>query len=321
MGSGGPGQARIPLPMCRLFGFRSVLQSQVHRSLVQADNALCTLSQQHPDGWGVAYYVEGTPHLTRSATSALSDRVFQKVSGVVASETVLAHVRKATQGTLSVLNCHPFQHGRWVFAHNGDVPNFAECRERLLQEVSPRLRRYILGDTDSEVIFFLVLTQLLRYGALSSRYEVSDVVSSLTTALDQVRAICDRPKVDGGEPTRSLLTCILTDGGTMVGVQGGKELHFSTHKTRCSDRGVCPSLSPSCESPTTDGQVNHLIFSSQPLSGENVWQAMAPGEVVAVDSRMRLFDSAGERRSQARVELPLVEARVVAREQKLAVGE
>jgi len=292
--------------MCRLFGFRSVLQSQVHRSLVQADNALCTLSEQHPDGWGVAYYVEGTPHVTRSAVSALSDRVFQRVSGVVASETVLAHVRKATQGTLSVLNCHPFQHGRWVFAHNGDVPNFVEYRDALVQEVSPRLRRYILGDTDSEVIFFLVLTQLLRYGALSSRYELSDVVSSLTTALDLVRSICDRPKADGAEPTKSLLTCILTDGGTMVGTHGGKELHFSTYKTRCSDRGACPNLSASCEGPTPDGQVNHLIFASQPLSGENVWHAMSPGEIVAVDSRMRLFDSAPERRGEQRAALPLL---------------
>ena len=30
--------------MCRLFGFRSVLQSQVHRSLANADNALAVQS-------------------------------------------------------------------------------------------------------------------------------------------------------------------------------------------------------------------------------------------------------------------------------------
>src|SRR5687767_6751423 len=227
--------------MCRLFGFRSVIQSQVHRSLLEADNALCSLSDQHPDGWGVAYYVEGTPHLTRSALTALSDRVFQRVSGVVASETVVAHVRKATQGNLSVLNCHPFQHGRWVFAHNGDVPNFPRFRERLVAEVSPRLRRYILGDTDSEVIFFLILTQLLRYGALSSEFRLSDVVGSLTTALGQVRALCD---VDLPSGQRSLLTCILTDGSSMVGTQGGKELHYSTYKRRCADRSVCGFLSP-----------------------------------------------------------------------------
>lgn len=279
--------------MCRLFGFRSVIQSQMHRSLVQADNALYGLSEQHPDGWGVAYYIDGTPHLMRSTSTALSDRLFQRVSGVVASETVLAHVRKATQGALSVLNCHPFQYGRWVFAHNGDVPSFGEQRASLLAQISPRLSRYILGDTDSEVVFFLVLTQLLRYGSLASQFALQDVAAALSRALGIVRDAGDR----AGAP--ALLTCILTDGSTMVGHQGGKELHYSTYKTRCVDRQVCKSLSPACEAPTVDGLVNHLIFSSQPLSGENVWHAMSEGDVVGVDARMRLFDSATLRSSRA----------------------
>jgi glutamine amidotransferase len=279
--------------MCRLFGFRSVIQSQVHRSLVQADNALCGLSEQHPDGWGVAYYVDGTPHVMRSACTALSDRVFQKVSGVVVSETVLAHVRKATQGPLDVLNCHPFQHGRWVFAHNGDVPTFSEHREALLAQVSPRLARYILGETDSEVIFFLVLTQLLRYGSLGSLFALADVAAALRRALQTVRETC----------ASSLLTCILTDGSTMVGHMGGKELHFSTYKTLCGDRQVCKSLSQACEAPSESGFVNHLIFSSQPLSGENVWHAMNEGDIVGVDVRMRLYDSAAEKRPL--VQLPI----------------
>src|SRR5262245_46837922 len=108
-----------PIPMCRLFGFRSVIPSQVHRSLLSADNALGAQSGRHPDGWGVAFYVDGAPQVTRSPTTALTCALFRRVSGVVASETVLAHVRKATQGEPSVLNCHPFQHGRWTFAHNG----------------------------------------------------------------------------------------------------------------------------------------------------------------------------------------------------------
>ena len=280
--------------MCRLFGFRSVIQSQVHRSLVQADNALCGLSEQHPDGRGVAYYVDGTPHLMRSACSALSDRVFQRVSGVVASETVLAHVRKATKGAITVLNCHPFQHGRWVFAHNGDIPSFAEHRAALLAQVSPRLVRYILGETDSEVIFFLVLTQLLRYGSLDSQFAVRDVASALSRALGNIRELCD---VDLGTHGPSLLTCILTDGATMVAHHGGKELHYSTYKTRCADRKACKSLAPSCEAPTLDGFVNHLIFSSQPLSGENIWHPMSEGDIVGVDARMRLYDSAVQGRS------------------------
>jgi glutamine amidotransferase len=34
--------------------------------------------------------------------------------------------------------------------------------------------------------------------------------------------------------------------------------------------------------------VNHLIFSSEPLQGENVWSPMAAGEMVCVDAGMTL---------------------------------
>ena len=58
--------------MCRIFGFRSVIQSAAHRSLVAADNALGDQSSEHPDGWGVAYYVDDAPHVTRSPNTALT---------------------------------------------------------------------------------------------------------------------------------------------------------------------------------------------------------------------------------------------------------
>lgn len=277
--------------MCRLFGFRSVIPSQVHRSLVAAENALGFQSSDHPDGWGVAYYMEGTPHLTRSPATAMSDQLFQRVSGVVASETVLAHVRKATVGDINVLNCHPFQYGRWVMAHNGEIREFAESKEKLLAEIAPRLRRFILGDTDSEVIFFLFLTHLAQHGPLANRLGVESVVDALRATVRQVRAICDGDTSD----TRALLTIIVTDGTTMAAVQGGKELFWSTHKTRCADRDTCPSLSAECEAPTRTGFVNHLIFTSEPLQGENVWLEMKEGDVVGVDWRMRLHRGSVER--------------------------
>ena len=277
--------------MCRLFGFRSVIQSQVHRSLMDADNALGAQSNEHPDGWGVAHYVDGAPHITRSPTTAINCTLFRRVSGVVASETVLAHVRRATAGDLSVLNCHPFQYGKWVMAHNGDIRGFDAQREALLQRVAPRLRRHILGDTDSEVLFFIFLTHLSQQGPLSGRLGVEETANALQTTLEEVRALCDTDRNE--EP--SLLTAIVTDGTTMVAAQGGKELFWSTYKTRCGDRFTCPSLSAECESPTTTGYVNHLIFSSEAIEGENVWLPMEAGEMIGVDWRMRLLRTSGHR--------------------------
>jgi glutamine amidotransferase len=267
--------------MCRLFGFRSVIPSQVHRSLLAAENALGVQSNEHPDGWGVAFYVDGAPHVTRSPTTALGDALFHRLSGVVSSETVLAHVRKATQGSRTVFNCHPFQYGRWVFAHNGDIPNFESKREALMAHVAPRFRRFIMGETDSEVLFFLFVSTLDAFGALTKDDDLELVSTALKEAVNRARQLCD---TDG---TRALLTVVATNGECLVAAQGGKELYFSTYKTRCSDRGTCPSLSAACEAATT-GRVNHFIVSSEPLQGENVWEPLAAGDVIGVDASMHV---------------------------------
>lgn len=277
--------------MCRIFGFRSVIPSQVHRSLMAADNALGAQSEEHPDGWGVAYYIDGAPHLTRQPATALNDAIFHRLSGIVSSETVLAHVRKATQGNNNVLNCHPFQYGKWVFAHNGDIPDFGDKREALMQEVAPRLRRFILGETDSEVVFFIFLSVLSSYGPLASRHGVDHVIEAMRQTVTKTRAVCD---TEGEKP--ALLTFIVTDGTTLAATQGGKELFVSTHKTRCQDRDVCAHLAPECEAPTRTGFINHLIFSSEIIDGDNVWDELRHGDIIGVDWRMRMVRSAVDKR-------------------------
>ena len=276
--------------MCRLFGFRSIIPSHVHRSLVAADNALGAQSEAHPDGWGVAYYVDGSPHVTRMPATALDDNLFRQLSGVVTSETVLAHVRRATQGRKTVLNCHPFQYGKWVFAHNGDIPGFDDKRKALVAEVAPRLRRFILGDTDSEVLFYVLLSRLQGFGPLANRHGVEDVIEALRATVTRVRELCD----DSAGP--SLLTFMLTDGTTFVATQGGKELFLSTYKTRCADRDSCPHLARECEEASATGFINHLVLSSEVIDGDNVWEELRRGDVVGVDWRMRMVRSQIERR-------------------------
>lgn len=277
--------------MCRIFGFRSVLQSQVHRSLVSADNALMQQSDRHPDGWGVAYYNAGAPHVIKSVATAMDDHLFQRVSGIVASETVLAHLRKATQGSLSIINTHPFQYGPWVFVHNGNLAGFSAIREELVSLVPPVLRRFILGDTDSEVLFYLLLGHMAQRHELHRvGYPLHDVIASVRATVEQVVALTGEPCLhDQGTPEDTYLTFALTNGRTMVAHQGGKPLYWTTHKTRCPDRDHCPRFGPECEAPMGSGNfVKHLVVSSEPLQGDNVWTPLHPYEVVGVDWAMKL---------------------------------
>ncbi len=275
--------------MCRLFGFRSVIPSQVHSSLVGAENALAQQSTAHPDGWGVAYYQGGCPHIVKSVQTAVHDHLFQQVSGVVSAETVVAHLRKATLGDMSIVDTHPFQFGRWVFAHNGNVKGFSKIKTQLVQEIAPVFRRFLLGNTDSEVFFLLIISYLSRH--VDVHRQDIDVQHVIEAAKQAMEFICTHCEVKGdidGCPQETYLSFVLTNGQTIVGHHGGQSLHWSTYKTRCSQRDTCPFLGPSCEAASPNGYINHLLISSEPLSGENIWLPLAYGDIVGVDRRMLL---------------------------------
>lgn len=277
--------------MCRLFGFRSVLDSGVHRSLLGAENALRTQSIKNPDGWGVAYYVGGCPQLIRSEGQALHDHIFEKVAAIASSQSVVAHVRRATQGSRSPMNSHPFQYGPWIFAHNGNVKDFDTHKPALIERIAPNLRRYILGTSDSEVIFYLFLTKLAKHGdpfepdlpALAAADALLETIEEITALVGPYTHNTDDP------PTETFLTFVVTNGEIMLGHQGGKELLYSTYKARCPERDACSFFAKNCEQRAAMGeQVNHLIFTSESLQGDNQWTPMAPGQIIAVDRQMRL---------------------------------
>jgi len=271
--------------MCRLYAFRSSLRSAVHRSLLAAENALAHQSKEHPDGWGIGYYVDDYPHLYRNPSQALEDGLFRELGSVVAAYTLLGHIRKASVGQVNLLNCHPFQFGNWLFAHNGEIAAYNEdptIRQRVLDLVTPRFERYLLGSTDSEVVFYVFLSRL------AARFEdfhlpglpFQAVADELRRTVDDVLAISDTV---GEEMTK--LTLIVTNGNLMIGHRFRAPLHLSTYKTKCPESDGCAFYRPSmCENAVDDGIVRHLVLTSEKVAeNPNVWVELADGETVGVD--------------------------------------
>src|SRR5436190_15778595 len=137
--------------MCRLFGFRSNQPARVHRSLVAEKNSLLQQSREHKDGWGIAYYGDRpAPEVAHGLGPAHADPEFERVSGLVSSHAVLAHVRLKSVGEVAVRNAHPFLRGRWAFAHNGTVRDFDKHREAREALISTEPRPHLKGATDSD---------------------------------------------------------------------------------------------------------------------------------------------------------------------------
>jgi glutamine amidotransferase len=175
--------------------------------------------------------------------------------------------------------------------HNGNIANFPELREALLERVPPILRRFILGHTDSELLFYLLLGKMAERCELDRRgYPLPDMADAAREAIAEVvelaGELCGDETADAA--SNNFLTFVITNGQTMLAHQGGKSLYCSTHKQRCPERDTCPYFADECERAVEDGFVSHLIFSSEPLQGDNVWQPMQLGELIGVDWRMQM---------------------------------
>jgi predicted glutamine amidotransferase len=115
------------------------------------------------DGWGYVYVADhGEVHHRSSAPLTADEQARQQLSGVSARH-FLVHVRQKTPGSATaVVNTAPFSDpSGYYFSHNGYVTGFRDgVRDELLGKLSDTRAAGLAGDTDSEVLFALVLDQL-----------------------------------------------------------------------------------------------------------------------------------------------------------------
>jgi glutamine amidotransferase len=115
-------------------------------------------TDDHADGWGIAFFEgAGLRHFVDPQRAADSPVAALIRRYPIKSQHVIAHIRKATQGAVTLENCHPFVRelwGRyWVFAHNGDLKDFWP---RLHGSFRP------VGNTDSERAFCWIMQELAK---------------------------------------------------------------------------------------------------------------------------------------------------------------
>ncbi len=274
--------------MCRLFGFRSAVPSRAHRSLLLAENALAEQSLQHPDGWGIGWFVDDDAYLVKSATPAHACERFRAISDRLTSHTFVVHVRRATVGTIDPLNAHPFRYGRWLFAHNGTIHGFAaedgELRAWMLDRTQPKLAMTRLGDTDSEHLFLYLLSCMADAGVDPSGHQAAEgraVAGALRTGLLALDAEARRRGHD--RPTTNV---ILTDGRVLLAHRAGNPLHVSTQKSSCEDAPTCPVVEKVCLGGTRPltGRVNHLLVATERIGAENRWEELEDGATIVLDA-------------------------------------
>jgi glutamine amidotransferase len=169
------------------------------------------------DGFGVGWYDperRREPARYRSPRPIWADASFASLAGVVTAPAVLAAVRSATPPSLvEESSTPPFTAGPWLFSHNGAVDGFREGgAARLRRHLSDARSSGILGTSDSELLFAVVLDRL-------------DAGCSLATAIGETVA-CVRGVVSGR------LNLLATDGDEIVATRQGESLYVHESRTR-----------------------------------------------------------------------------------------
>jgi len=248
--------------MCQLFGLNSARPVSPHFSL-RGFFRRGGGTDHHGYGWGLAYFnnhnsilqVRDTPAHHCKDADAILQRNFK-------ASTVIAHVRKATEGKVCLKNSHPFVRrlwGRdWVFAHNGELTNFfPELDFRFLPS----------GETDSERAFCHILSKLsAHFGFLAP--ELDPLLEYLATLSSEIAQ-------------HGTFNFLMSDGRMLLA-------HASTQlfwTERMPPFGAAELIDE--ENRTIDFMEHNdpgdrvIVLATRPLTRKEPWYPMARGELKA----------------------------------------
>ena len=167
--------------MCQLLGMNCNTPTDIVFSF-EGFRRRAGLTDCHSDGFGIAFFEGRGVRIFRDNHAASQSPIADCVKQYnIKSLNVIAHIRKATQGGVTIENTHPFIREiwgqNWVFAHNGNLKDVPDMSESFCQPI---------GSTDSEAAFCYMAEYLKnRFRRKPSEMEIFEAIQEITKELSQ----------------------------------------------------------------------------------------------------------------------------------------
>lgn len=216
----------------------------------------------HADGFGVAFFEGPGCRMFVDSRPAVDSPVAALVASYpIRSQNVIAHIRKATRGSVALVNTHPFMRelwGRyWIFAHNGTLEKFAP---------PPGGRYRPVGATDSEQAFcYLLDTLRARYpDGQPALKELFEAIASVSAEI----AACGR------------FNYILSNGDFLFAHCSDRLAYVLRHApfttAHLKDQDIEVDFS---QVTTPDDRI--VVVATAPLTDNENWVSFLPGQLLA----------------------------------------
>lgn len=246
------------------------------------------------DGFGVGWYapeVSPEPAVFRSVSPAWNNRNLTSLAKVVSSPCIFAHVRAATPGMfVSEANCHPFQWGRLLFMHNGNVGGFHRIRRALLDGLSDEAFALIQGTTDTEHLFALFVHELGQQATSAPPQE------RLARALHRVVHRVLQLQATHGEGSTSTLNLAVSDGEHAVVCRFTDAPNTPPESLYYLARQLYTPAAEHTPMRRAREASESVVVSSERLTEEHDWKVVPPSHLLAFDrhARPRVWTMQGE---------------------------
>src|ERR1019366_2620186 len=257
--------------MCRLLGIAASEPTEFKIVLREAPRSLAALSREHRDGWGIAVFdaTSGSWQVDKGVVCAGEDERFHRLAIGTRGQLLISHIRQKTIGDTALVNTHPFERGRWIFAHNGTVKDVAWLREN----TSHARFAEIQGETDSELLFAWIL----------SRLDDAAVTHSPAGA-DTDRAVGALARAGRERPGFGAFNFLLSDGSATYAHRFGRSM-FLLERTpedvvassRTSRDGTV------LETPWSPGR--SAVFVASERITDEPWQSIDDGTLLRVERK------------------------------------
>ncbi|MGD0675769.1 MAG: class II glutamine amidotransferase [Polyangiaceae bacterium] len=255
--------------MCRLLGITANQPTEFRIVLREAPRSLAALSREHPDGWGIAVFDAQLQswQLDKGVMAAGEDERFHSLAIGSRGELLISHVRQRTVGEKTIANTHPFQRGRWVFAHNGTIKDIEWVQAR----ISPERKAEITGETDSELLFAWLLTCLDEAG-VGDRPASTETDRALVMATAAARA----------HTSFGAFNFLLSDGATTYAHRFGRSMFLLERRPLDAVRPARTSRDGTTyETPWSNGRTA-VFVASEHITAEP-WVQVDEGLLLRID--------------------------------------
>ena len=252
--------------MCRMLGIIGVKLVTPLKHLIDAECSLLRQAElgRQGDGWGIGYYLHGSPRLFRSEKPVYSEPdLYRRVAASISSKIIIAHVRKASNPRglprdklIGIENSQPFKYHNRLFAHNGVIRAVDEVMEFLGE-----YRSIIMGNNDSEVYFAL----LMRGWDLEG-----EVCRALRWVEETFFMVMKSSKKNHRNPFTSL-NAIFSDGERLYA--------YNRYLEGSNLKSVCYKDSPYYTLTFLD-QGDVLIVASEKLWRDEGWMSLGNGDLL-----------------------------------------